>query len=119
MKGRKGRFTNDRALVFAEEEGTVYGQIICPLGQGQFKVSCSDGIYRTAKVRGRDYRRVRMIPGDIVLLRVRDGDEKRADIDRKYMPKEVKILKEDGEINDDTFAANDGGSGLVEFEELL
>lgn len=119
MKGKKGRFVNDRVLVFAEDEGTVYGQILCPLGQGQFKVSCSDGVFRTAKIRGRDYRRVRMGPGDIVLLCIRDGDEKRGDIDRKYMPKEIKILKEDGEITDDTFAIDDKGSGLVDFEELL
>ncbi|KAM0672011.1 translation initiation factor IF1A [Ordospora colligata] len=119
MGGKRGDKSGDRALAFAEEEQTTYGQIIAPLGQCMFRVNCSDGVARIAKIRGRDYRRVRMGPGDIVLLRIRDGDDKKADIDRKYMPKEIKILKDDGEIKDDTFSIDDQGFALIDFEEML
>jgi translation initiation factor 1A len=99
-KGRKGRDAGDRQLILADGEATVYGQIVAPLGQGQFRVNCSDGIPRTAKIRGRDYKKVWMQPNDVVLLSLREWETSRADIQLKYWPREVKVLRDNGYISD-------------------
>lgn len=116
--GRKRRDGNDvsRPLAFADNETTVYGQIVSPMGQGQFKVSCSDGIPRTAKVRGRDHKRVWIRPGDIVLLSLREGVPGRADVELRYMPGEVKILKDNNYIGDSF--VNDESNLKIDFDQL-
>ncbi|EQB60054.1 eukaryotic translation initiation factor 1a [Vairimorpha apis BRL 01] len=94
----------------------LYAIIRTPLGQGQFKVDCSDSISRTAVIRGRDYRRVWIQPNDIVLLSIREGNNLRADIELKYMAKEIKILKDNGYI-DDTFG-NVSENVKIDFDQI-
>lgn len=116
MAKQKKRNNTDRQLFFADNENTVYAIIRTPLGQGQFKVDCSDSISRTAVIRGRDYRRVWIQPNDIVLLSIREGNNLRADIELKYMAKEIKILKDNGYI-DDTFG-NVSENVKIDFDQI-
>lgn len=116
-KKRRDGDNIDRALVFADNETTVYGQIISPLGQGQFKTSCSDGLIRTARVRGKDNKRVWIRPNDIVLLSIREGSPDRADIELRYMPKEVKILRDNNYIGD-SFVNDDEGGLKIDFDQI-
>lgn len=117
MAKRRRDDEGDRALVFADNEMTVYGQIVSPMGQGQFKANCSDGMARTARVRGRDYKRVWIRPNDIVLLSLREGVAGRADIELRYMPREVKILRDNNYIGD-SFVNDDDGNLKIDFDQI-
>ncbi|EOB14270.1 Eukaryotic translation initiation factor 1A [Nosema bombycis CQ1] len=118
MGGRRRNKQNvDRPLTFADGKETVYGQIVAPLGQGQFTVNCSDSVTRIAKIRGSLYKTVWIGPNDIVLLSLREGNPNRADIELKYMPKEIKILK-DNDYIEDTFTSGDPNGVKIDFDQI-
>ncbi|KAF9763032.1 Eukaryotic translation initiation factor 1A [Nosema granulosis] len=114
---RRNKMNADRPLTFADGKDSVYGQIVAPLGQGQFRVNCSDSISRIAKLRGSLYKTVWIGPNDIVLLNLREGNANRADIELKYMPKEIKILKDNGYI-EDTFTSDDLNGVKIDFDQI-
>ncbi|WUR05140.1 eukaryotic translation initiation factor 1A [Vairimorpha necatrix] len=116
-KKQRNKNMIDRPLSFADNVNTVYGIIQSPLGQGQFVADCSDSIKRIAKVRGKDYKRVWIQPNDIVLLSLREGNNERADIELKYMQKEIKILKDNGYI-EDSFTNTEGDNIKIDFDRI-
>ncbi|EPR79851.1 Eukaryotic translation initiation factor 1A [Spraguea lophii 42_110] len=85
-------------LEYSEEGVSIYGQVLKPLGSCRFKVSCSDSIIRVCKARGSFHRRVWINESDIVLLVFREGEPNKGDIVRKYLPYEVKVLRDSKEI---------------------
>jgi initiation factor 1A len=113
-----------RPMIYASEEGQVYGWVMKALGSCFFAVYCSDGKQRRCKVRSK---RLRIVIGHVIIVGLRDFDEVNGDILYKYIPDEVRrLVKEkhlpymdpenkdvnvvDGEYDDD-----DGG---FDFEEI-
>jgi len=87
-----------RELLFAERS-QVYGKIESILGDSRFTVNClNDGKTKLCKVRGKLRKRAWMTIGDIVLVSLREFQEKKADIIYLYNKKEVRDLKIYGEI---------------------
>ena len=106
--GRKSKSDSFNRALMKADEGSVYGLIIRPLGQGNFEVYCSDKNTRIAHLRGKLYKRVKVEENDVVLLSLRPGDGKNCDIELKYWPAEVEELLNGGEIKD-SFFTRDGG----------
>ncbi|KAI1738946.1 nucleic acid-binding protein [Xylaria scruposa] len=107
-KGKNGRCckrnennSNSRELLF-KEEGQDYARIEKALGSGRFNArSFSDadgsGVVRLAIRRGA-LSRVTIIPGDIVLLGLREWQDGKADIIHKYSANESWRLQARGEL---------------------
>ena len=118
-----------RELVFKDDEQS-YGRIIKMLGDGRFECSCFElDKNLIGHIRGSMRRRVWLTIGDIVLVSLRDFDDKKCDIIHKYSLDEAQSLKKFGEIpqeinlmatsleikdNDDQFVIDQG----FEFQEI-
>ncbi len=85
--------SQSRVLRFAEES-EVYGVVLQALGNDQLRVKCQDGIERDCHIPGSMQRKVWINPEDHVLVSIRNFQEKRGDITHKYMPDEVRKLKQ-------------------------
>lgn len=87
-----------RELLFAED-GQQYAKVLKRLGDGRFEVQClSDGQVRLAHVRGKLWKRVWVVPSDLVLLGLRTFQDQKADIIHKYATEEERTLASMGEI---------------------
>lgn len=84
-----------RPLERKESVGQEYAFIAKTLGGRTFTAECFDGNVRIAIVRTK---RMRISDGDIVLVGLRDFDNRRADILWKYAPDEVRTLEKEGEL---------------------
>lgn len=65
------------------------------LGDRRMSVKCYDGKTRICHIRG-SMKRVRMHPGDYILVSMREFDNEKADIIHKYFTEEVYELMEQG-----------------------
>lgn len=113
-KGRKKQKNKDigdtmRPLIF-KEDGQVYGIIIKTLGNNRFEVKCLDKENeektRLCNIRGKMRRREWISTGDVVLVSLRDFQDDKADIIMKYLPYEVRKLREYKEIHQDVKIAS-------------
>ncbi|KAJ1731220.1 Translation initiation factor 1A [Coemansia sp. RSA 2049] len=86
-----------RELIF-KEEGQEYAQVIKLLGNGRLDASCFDGISRLAQIRGSMRKKIWINQGDIILLSLREFEDKKADVIQKYSPDEARLLKQYGEL---------------------
>ncbi|EAS07745.3 eukaryotic translation initiation factor 1A (macronuclear) [Tetrahymena thermophila SB210] len=104
---RRGKNENEtkRELVF-KEEGMEYAQVIKMLGNGRLEVFCFDGKRRIGHICGRLKKKVWISMDDIVLVGLRDFQDDKCDILLKYLPDEVRNLKQYGEI-DENIKIND------------
>jgi translation initiation factor 1A len=91
-----------RELVF-KENGQEYAQILKMLGNGRCDAYCFDGIRRLCHIRGKLRKRVWINVGDIVLIGLRDFQDKKGDIIQKYHFEEARILKAYGELPTNIF----------------
>lgn len=75
-----------------------YAQIVKPLGDCRFHVSCFDGQTRTAHVPGKFRNKMRFNRDDVVLIQLREFELAKADILHLYTADEIRTLKRMGEI---------------------
>lgn len=97
---RRGKNDNDgekRELQF-KEESQEYGQALRMFGNGRLEVLCYDGVKRLCHIRGKMRKRVWVNAGDIVLVSLREYQDKKGDIIAKYTPDEARSLKAYGEL---------------------
>jgi len=87
-----------RELLFAEDS-QQYARVSKRLGDGRFEVLCyGDGQERLAHVRGKMWKRVWIVVGDLVLVATRAYQDQRVDIVHKYMSDEERTLQEAQEL---------------------
>mmetsp|Transcript_22877 Transcript_22877/g.54141 ORF Transcript_22877/g.54141 Transcript_22877/m.54141 type:complete len:147 (-) Transcript_22877:1838-2278(-) len=86
-----------RELIF-KENGQEYAQILKMLGNGRCDAYCFDGVKRLCHIRGKMRKRVWVNVGDIVLVGLRDFQDKKGDIIQKYYFEEARILRAYGEL---------------------
>lgn len=72
------------------------------LGNGRCECKCFDGKTRLCHIRGKLRKKVWVNTGDIVLIGLRDFQDKKADIILKYLPDEARNLIKYDEIPDTT-----------------
>merc|ERR1712046_330262 len=97
---RRGKNDNDpskKELVF-KEDGQEYAQVAKMLGSGHLEAMCFDGTKRLCKIRGTLRKKVWMNLGDIILISLRDFEDGKADVLRKYTADEARSLKAYGEL---------------------
>jgi len=98
---RRGKNENEaekRELIF-KEEGQEYAQVTKMLGNGRLEALCfSDSQKRLCHIRGKLRKKVWINQGDIILLGLRDYQDKKADVILKYNADEARNLKSYGEI---------------------
>ena len=123
--GKKKKPSGDgtkRSLIYADIDGQVYGIIEKELGGRFFEVKCLDNVMRRCKVRKK---RLKIKQYDVVIISLRDFDDKNADVIYCYDSDEVRILQKEGVIpttdfvnvsfEETTAMDEDGG---FEFEEI-
>lgn len=101
MKGEESEMDAAMEQLLPEDEDLeVFGRIIEPLGKRWFKVEATDGVIKTARVRGKLRRRRHwMRRGDIVLLSLWPFKRDRADISVRYRYHQVAWLVRKGYID--------------------
>ncbi len=72
------------------------------LGNNRCEGACFDGTTRILEICGRLRNKVWINPGDVVLIGLRDFQDKKADIISKYNPDEVRKLKQRGDLPDNS-----------------
>ncbi|CDW60214.1 eIF-1a domain containing protein [Trichuris trichiura] len=127
---RRGKNENDaekRELVF-KEDGQEYAQVIKMLGNNRLQAFCFDGVMRICHIRGKMRKKVWINAGDIVLIGLRDFQDKKADVILKYNSEEARNLKTYGELpetarinegtgEDEDFGIEFGDTGQAELSD--
>ncbi|KAG5437729.1 hypothetical protein PCANB_000442 [Pneumocystis canis] len=101
---RRGKNENEaekRELIF-KEDGQEYAQVTKMLGNGRLEAMCFDGEKRLAHIRGKLRKKVWINQGDIILLSLREYQDKKADVILKYTADEARDLKNYGELPENT-----------------
>uniref|UniRef100_A0A8C0ZPD6 S1-like domain-containing protein n=1 Tax=Castor canadensis TaxID=51338 RepID=A0A8C0ZPD6_CASCN len=75
-----------------------YAQVIKMLGNGQLEAMCFDGVRRLCHIRGKLKKKVWINTSDVILVGLRDYQDKKADVILKYNANEVRSLKAYGEL---------------------
>merc|ERR1712212_194619 len=124
---RRGKNENEaekRELIF-KEEGQEYAQVAKMLGNGRLEALCfTDGVKRLCHIRGKLRKKVWINQGDIILLGLRDYQDKKADVILKYNADEARNLKSYGEIpesvkvNENSTFVEDGMDDDIEFDDV-
>lgn len=97
---RRGKNQNEpdkRELVF-KEEGQEYGQVQRMLGNGRIECFCFDGTTRLGHIRGKMRKKVWINQGDIILVGLRDFEDRKCDVILKYNSDEARNLQTYGEL---------------------
>jgi translation initiation factor 1A len=123
-KKQKGEGEYERELIFKDAEGQEYGQVVKLLGNCRFDCECFDGKNRLVHIRGKLVSKTKLTPGDVVLISLREFEDRKADMLLQYNVREVKTLKSLGEIPDSVKinerdpALDDEGEDIgIDFEE--
>lgn len=113
-KKKNNGVSNDveRPLVL-KVDGEEYAQVVRLLGSCRLEAKCLDGKTRLCHIRGTMRKKVWIQVNDLVLVSLREYEDNKADVIYKYVPKEIKKLKDNGEIPD-TLAINDVAAGEKE-----
>ncbi|KAA0188373.1 hypothetical protein HAZT_HAZT006947 [Hyalella azteca] len=93
------------------------------LGNGRLEALCfTDGMKRLCHIRGKLRKKVWINQGDVILLGLRDYQDKKADVILKYNAEEARNLKSYGEIpqsvkvNEMSTFVEDGMDGEIAFD---
>jgi translation initiation factor 1A len=105
----------ERQLVF-KEFGQEYAQVTKLLGSCRVTANCIDGVSRLCHIRGNMRKKVWIAVDDIVLVSLREYEDNKCDIIYKFNLKEIKKLKNLGEIPESLLTKEPGVAG-VEDEE--
>ncbi len=79
-------------------DDTAYAKVLRMLGDGRVEVECSDGATRIGIIRGKMKKRVWIHPGETVLVGLRDFEDAKCDVIKKYTPDELRYLEGKGEL---------------------
>lgn len=89
-----------------KEDGQLYAVVTKAVGDRRFMTTCDDGVERMCKLRGSMRRSQWVCMGDVLLVSLRDFEDKadddtgaKADVLLKYSVHEVRLLKKYGELN--------------------
>ena len=100
QKGKKRSTGNQKRIIeYADEINSLYALVISPLGDCKFLVHCNDNVDRIGVIRGSLYKNNFIVPGDVVLITLRDFEQvkpnskERCDIVIKYQAGEIEQLK--------------------------
>ncbi|KAL7714934.1 Eukaryotic translation initiation factor 4C [Entamoeba marina] len=102
-KGGKGRKRGKnyqqeaKELVF-KEDGQEYAQVTRMLGNGRIEAYCFDGKTRQCHIRGQMQRRVWINMNDVILVSLREYEDAKADVIKKYNSDEIIQLKKYKEV---------------------
>jgi translation initiation factor 1A len=119
---RRGKNENEaekRELVF-KDDGQEYAQVVKMLGNGRLQAYCFDGQMRLCHIRGKMRKKIWINAGDIILVGLRDYQDKKADVIQKYNADEARNLKRYAELPDNV-KINEGGEdedGGIEFGDM-
>lgn len=86
--------------IVKDSEFQTYGYITKVLGNCRFDIDSWDGIKRIGHVRGKIRKRSWCILGDLVLISLRDFQDDKCDIIKKYTDEEVQLLLKENEISE-------------------
>ncbi|MGK0208881.1 MAG: translation initiation factor 1A [Patescibacteria group bacterium] len=75
-------------------QGEVIGIITQRLGASRMNVSCMDGKTRNCRVPGSKRRGLWLREGDAILIKPWEFDDSKGDVEYKFLPVEVKKLKD-------------------------
>jgi translation initiation factor 1A len=82
-----------------KEHGQEYAKVLALMGEGRVQAMCADGVERICHIRGTLRKKVWIVKDDILLISLRDFQDKKADILVKYCEQEVRQLRSMGEIS--------------------
>lgn len=77
-------------------EGEALCKIVDMLGDGRFRVICTDGEIRVARLPGRLRRRLWLKAGDYVIVALWEFSSDKGDIIHKYEKKDIDELRRSG-----------------------
>jgi len=69
------------------------------MGNGRLEAHCFDGKKRLCHIRGKMRKRVWVNQGDIILIGLRDFQDEKADVIKKYNAEEARRLKKEGHLH--------------------
>ena len=90
---KRGSQEKGRRELISKEDGQEYAEVQKALGNGRFIMQCYDNISRIGKIRGKDYRRMWIGVGDLILISLRDFEDSKADVIHKYSTEEARSLQ--------------------------
>ncbi|ELP92711.1 eukaryotic translation initiation factor 1A, Y-chromosomal, putative [Entamoeba invadens IP1] len=96
--GRRGGMSSEGRELEFKEVGQVYAQVTRILGNRRIEAYCFDGKQRLCHIRGQMQRKVWISVGDVVLVSLREYEEDKADVIKKYNADEVIQLKKYKEL---------------------
>ena len=85
-----------RGPLRTKQDREEYGIVEKELGDCKVDVKCSDGLNRIGKIPGSFRKKIWIKVGDMVLVSIREFEEKKCDIITKYEPDDVRTLKKEG-----------------------
>lgn len=78
--------------------GEVLGEIVELLGASRFKISCKDGVDRVCRIPGKFRKRIKVRPGDWVIVKPWGIEPDKGDIEWIYTKTQANWLKRKGMI---------------------
>ena len=105
-----------RELLF-KEEGQEYAQVSRMLGNGRLEARCCDGKTRLCIIRGKFWKKVWISSSDIILIGLRDYQDRKADVIHKYYPREARNLRIYGELPNNVDLTDD--NEWCEYENII
>lgn len=101
-RGKNSNSDKMRKMIYADNENTLYGLVVSPLGDCRFLIHCNDRVDRVGLIRGSMYKKGFINPEDLVLVSLRtfetvkDGVKEKCDIIMSYNSYEIEQLKTNG-----------------------
>jgi len=96
---RRGKNESEEKRELQQKDaGQEYAQVTRMLGNGRLEAHCFDGKKRLCHIRGKMRKRVWVNQGDIVLIGLRDFQDTKADVIKKYNAEEARRLKKLGQL---------------------
>ncbi|AYV84964.1 MAG: nucleic acid-binding protein [Satyrvirus sp.] len=117
-KGKAGNLNKTSELVYKEDH-QEYGQVVKSLGNDFMEIMCftnRGNITKRAHIRGKMRKRVWLSVGDIVLVNIRDFEDRTCDIILKYSSDEARILRNRYQLPDNI---DIGKSDMVAEDDLV
>ena len=102
-KRRKGKknatYSINKKDLVKKDEHQMYARVIKLLGSGRLNALCEDGETRMCKIRGKMMKKDFVKTDGIILISLREYENKKADVIHNYNDDEVRVLVSDGDIN--------------------
>tara|TARA_B100001115_G_C15771654_1_gene378700 strand:+ start:639 stop:1028 length:390 start_codon:yes stop_codon:yes gene_type:complete len=95
-KNSKNRQTDFKRELIYRDEDQQYARVLKLLGNRRLTCECFDGKERLGLIRGSMRKRVWISVGDLVLIALREFQDKKCDVIHKYKEDEERYLKKTG-----------------------